>query len=355
MLYFLCRELDRSTFDLTICFLRRSGRFQELITHELADRVRIYKADGYDWLPAGRIMTFLKNENFDLIHAFGFRSDLLCRMLSYTNVQTKICSTIPNPDLPNLWFKKIASRWISQIVSVYWADCHYRSQVGTSRLFIPPQKVKVIYPGVSCDLMHEPVDSTRIRSELHIPVDAPFLCSLGNLRSIKGHPSIIEASRSILKEFPQAVFVMIGEDWTNGKIVSLAKRLNVIDQFRFIGFHDDPIRILRVANLLLHPSVSEGLPRAILEAMSIGLPVIASEVGGIPEVIENGVNGFLIAQGDIKSLAEKTKELLSNPALCKQLAKNAQHTIRERFSLKSMIFNFESLYRELCFKPPVLA
>ncbi|MCI0417313.1 glycosyltransferase family 4 protein, partial [bacterium] len=110
--------------------------------------------------------------------------------------------------------------------------------------------------------------------------------SAGDLRFIKGHHLIIKAAPLILQEFPDAVFVFVGADFTNGELQRHANETGFSDHFRFAGFRFDAVRFMSAIDVLVQPSLSEGLPRAILEAMSLSKPVIGSGVGGIPEIIQ---------------------------------------------------------------------
>jgi glycosyltransferase involved in cell wall biosynthesis len=233
-------------------------------------------------------------------------------------------------------------------VATYWADCQDRAAFGVRQLGIPAEKIKVIYPGVDRDQKSAPTETNRaIRDELGMAREAPLVASLGNLRFKKGYHSIVESARVVLRRFPQVVFVLIGEDLTGGSLAALAEREGVAERFRFIGFREDPRPYLSAADVVLQPSLCEGLPRAILEAMSLGKPVVASSVGGIPEVIEHGVNGCLIPPGDSHALAQMLLEVLSDPRRGLELGRRAQETVKERFAVDRMVKEFEDLYGQL--------
>jgi len=249
-----------------------------------------------------------------------------------------IFSCVANPDLAHSVSRRIWNLISARSVDSFWADCRYRADQGIRRGGIPSRKIEVIYPGIDMDEFSPAPD--------HAPVNGsfPIIGCVGNLRFIKGHQIVLEAIPAIVHKFPDALFYFVGSDFTGGRITSLAARLGVTRHVRFIGFQEDVRHYMKMFQVLLHPSFSEGLPRAILEAMSLEKPVIASSIGGIPESITSGEDGILVPPGDPVLLAEKTLGLLHDPQLANQLGKQARITIHNKFRMDQMICGFQQLY-----------
>jgi glycosyltransferase involved in cell wall biosynthesis len=349
LLYYLCRNLDPRHFDLTICLLREKGPFIDLMVRDLKPRVHVFDLTSPLKLSVlWNIVQLLRRTDPHIIHTFGFKGDVISRCLRPFLGTSALASGVANPDLPHARWKRWLNRTTSWCVDVYWANCQAFAALGVQRLGIPAEKIKVISHGIDWNqesLLTE--TNGTVRDELGVAPDVPLIALLGNLRFIKGHHCVIEAAPLILRRFPQATFVFIGEDTTEGALPALAECHGLGDHFRFIGFREDPRPYLNAADLLLQPSLSEGLPWAILEAMSLGKPVIASKVGGIPEVIEHGVNGYLIPPADNNALAQAVIELLSHPQLGMELGRRGRETVKERFTLKRMVKEFETFYYEL--------
>jgi glycosyltransferase involved in cell wall biosynthesis len=246
-------------------------------------------------------------------------------------------SCVANPDLAHSASRRIWNLISANSVDSFWADCRFRAEQGIRRGGIPANKIKVIYPGV---------DTQEFSPIGKKPSEKPFpvIGCLGNIRFIKGHQTLLEAIPAIVAKFPDALFYFIGSDFTGGKITSLATKLGVDRYVRFLGFQEDVRHHMRDFDIFLHPSFSEGLPRAILEAMSLEKTVIASNVGGIPEIITSGENGILVQPGDPGLLAAKTIELLRDPQLINQLGKQARITIQSKFRVDQMLSGFQKMY-----------
>ena len=330
MIYHLSRRLDPTRFNVSVCLLRDHGKFVTMMSSAASDRLRTSSS-------SVAAFEYIRENDFSLIHSFGLKSDLLSRLPRFRKVSPSLFSCVANPDLAHSVSRRIWNLISARSVDSFWADCRYRADQGIRRGGVPSEKIKVIYPGIDMD---------EFSREKTPEVDGtfPVIGCVGNLRIIKGHQTVLEAIPAIIRKFPHAVFYFVGSDFTGGKVASFAARLGVSRHVRFIGFQEDVRQYMNLFQILLHPSFSEGLPRAILEAMSLEKPVIASAVGGIPEIITSGENGILIPPGDPALLAEKTLNLLHDPQLANQLGKHARITIHNKFRMDQMISGFQQMY-----------
>ncbi|HJZ11171.1 MAG TPA: glycosyltransferase family 4 protein [Acidobacteriota bacterium] len=155
---------------------------------------------------------------------------------------------------------------------------------------------------------------------------------------------LLKAAPAILQKFPDAIFLLVGADLTNSRLPNLIRNSDVTSHFRLLGFRADAIRCISAMDIVVQPSLSEGLPRTLLEAMSLGKPVVASRVGGIPEIIDDDGNGCLIPPNDPNALAQKTIDLLSDASRRKALGDHGFQTINDKFQIDRMIGEFDNLY-----------
>ena len=330
MIYNLSRRLDPTRFDISICLLRDRGKFATMMSSAAPGRLKICSS-------LFAALHYIRENDFSVIHSFGLKSDLLSRLPMFRTGSPTIFSCVANPDLAHSVSRRIWNLISARSVDSFWADCRYRADQGIRWGGIPSKKIEVIYPGIDMDEF-SPAEASI--------VDHPFpiIGCVGNVRFIKGHQVVLEAIPAIVSKFPEALFYFVGSDFTGGKMASIATKLGVTRHVRFIGFQEDVRHYMRMFQLLLHPSFSEGLPRAILEAMSLEKPVIASTVGGIPEIITSGENGILVPPGDPALLAEKTLDLLRDPQLMDHVRKQARMTIRTKFRMDQMISGFQQMY-----------
>jgi glycosyltransferase involved in cell wall biosynthesis len=170
------------------------------------------------------------------------------------------------------------------------------------------------------------------------------ITTVANLRPGKGHEVLLKAAARVLRRVPDARFDIIGDGPRRRELEGLAAALRISAQVRFIGHHDDVPAALRDSDVFAFPSFMEASPNAVLEAMAAGLPVVATRVGGIPEVIEHERNGLLVAPRDDRALAAGLLRIVERPALAARLASAARQTVEHRFSFDRMVGEFESLY-----------
>jgi glycosyltransferase involved in cell wall biosynthesis len=169
--------------------------------------------------------------------------------------------------------------------------------------------------------------------------------AVGNLRPEKGHVILVEAAADVLREFPDARFELAGGGSELGRLRARAEALGVSHAVSFVGHRDDVPARLSDADVFVLPSRSEAFPNAVLEAMGAGLPVIASRVGGVPELIEHERTGLLVPPGNPKALAEAICRVLVDPALGAELGRAARGAVLACFSFDRMVTAFDSIYR----------
>ena len=152
---------------------------------------------------------------------------------------------------------------------------------------------------------------------------------------MKGLDNLLLAAPRVLEQHPNARFLLAGNGEERARLTALRDRLRLGDRVEFLGHVDDVPSLLAASDILCHPSLAEGLPNAIVEAMASGAPVIASDVGGIAEAVEHERTGLLIPPHDVPSIAAALGRLLESPALRERLATNGRQVARERFDLRA--------------------
>lgn len=184
---------------------------------------------------------------------------------------------------------------------------------------------------------------------LGIPVDRRIIVTVGNLRQVKNQMMFIEALSCLMDEFPDTHGVVIGqplppEPELPAKLSARIEALGRQGRIQLAGFHADVPAILPQCAIFCLPSDSEGMPNALMEAMAAGLPVIASRVGGIPELVQDGVQGFLIEPGDCQGLAQALRQLLLDPDLAQKMGRAAQGRITQEFNIEKGCQKLQMFY-----------
>jgi glycosyltransferase involved in cell wall biosynthesis len=174
---------------------------------------------------------------------------------------------------------------------------------------------------------------------------------LGHVSRVKGYPTFLEAAALVARAHPTCLFLCLGgESAEPGALAEMKARaleLGLGDNLRFLGFRNDVHDVLRIADVVTLPSLDEGLPLALLEAMACGRAVIATPVGGIPDVLGDGSAGLLIPRHDAQALAAAIRELLDNPRRCSEMGHKARARVESRYSVPRFAAAVQALYEEL--------
>jgi glycosyltransferase involved in cell wall biosynthesis len=170
------------------------------------------------------------------------------------------------------------------------------------------------------------------------------ITTVANLRPGKGHEVLLKAAARLVRRFPDVRFQIVGDGSRRQELEREAAALRISAQVSFLGHRDDVPQVLAESDLFAFPSFMEASPNAVIEAMAAGLPVVATKVGGIPEVIEHERNGLLVPPGDERALAAAMTRLIERPALASELAQAARRTIESRFSFDRMTDEFQELF-----------
>ncbi|MDX2177013.1 MAG: glycosyltransferase [Candidatus Sumerlaeia bacterium] len=175
---------------------------------------------------------------------------------------------------------------------------------------------------------------------------SPLVLAVGNLRAVKRHDLLVEACADILPRFPKLALVLVGEDrGERRRLESLARRRGLAERLHFAGDCADVRPWLRRADLLAHPSDAEGLPNAVLEAMAAALPVVATRVGGVPELLEHGRTGWLVPKGNRAAIARALAHLVERPALRAKLGGAArERALSGEFTVARLALRHERMY-----------
>jgi glycosyltransferase involved in cell wall biosynthesis len=162
----------------------------------------------------------------------------------------------------------------------------------------------------------------------------------------KGHPDLIRAAAEVLQECRDAKFLLIGDGPERTRLEAMVTELGLSETVLFLGFCNDVPDILACCDLFVLPSWAEGLPNSVLEAMAAGVPVVATRVGGIPEIIDDGKSGLLVAPKDPQALARAILRLLGDKELAKRFATCARERVQEEFSFERLLSQLDRLYIE---------
>ncbi len=212
-----------------------------------------------------------------------------------------------------------------------------------------PEQVRLIPNGVDLDRFHAEQASDALRASLGIPPGEKVVASVGGLRRIKDYPTLLGAFSLLRARLGEGRLLIVGHSYyreIREELDRLAERLGIRDEVIFTGVRQDVPALLRLCDVYVNSSLFEGMSNTILEAMAMGIPVVATRVGGNPELVTDRVTGYLVPPGDPGALAGRVEELLRDAALRATMGAAARDQVERRHRMESMVRANEELYRE---------
>jgi len=204
-------------------------------------------------------------------------------------------------------------------------------------------RIQTVYNGVDPSAFPSQANRKKVREELGI-VPGPILVTIARLTEAKGHRYLLQALPSLLETWPQLCCLFVGEGELRDQLHRLAVELAVERSCRFVGVREDIPDILAAADVVVLPSLSEGFPFVLLEAMAMGCPVVASRVNGVPELIEDHRTGLLVPARDSQALTTAIRVVLSDPAAASKMGAAGRAVVRERFTVDQMVANTTAIF-----------
>lgn len=217
----------------------------------------------------------------------------------------------------------------------------------TLRKTYGPDKVVKIYNGINFQQRDEIVEREATRQSLGIGPDHYVIGTVGRLMPVKGHEYFVICAEQLLKTRKNLRFLIVGDGPLLDELREMACRVRIDKAVQFLGHREDCGNLIRAMDIFVLPSLHEGIPMVILEAMALARPIVATRVGGIPEVVREGVDGLLVPPQDPVALANACTRLLNERALAERCGEAAQFRVRQNFSAESMGSKTYGLYREL--------
>lgn len=296
-----------------------------------------------------KVWSYCKKHNIQLIQTFGLRADIIGRVAARLASVPVVISSIRSPDPWRKFWHILLDRITATNVDLFISNSEAGRRSRIEREKFPPDKIIVIHNGINMPVLPDSKERLKYREKLLQSSSPGFVIAvIANFRPMKGHIDIIEAAKLLVPQIPDILFVFAGGGIGEQKIRNLVfNDASLKKAVLFIGMINNPLELLFASDVYLLASHWEGCPVSLLEAMATETPVIATKVGGIPEIVTDEETGLLIPPADPQSMANAILRLYHNPELCRRLAHNARKRVEQYFSLEIMVKKIESLFTEL--------
>lgn len=338
-------HLDRNRFTpCVICLYNGDAPIAQAIRSlniEVIDLRVHHKADLTSLL---RLYNLLVQKQPTILHTHLFHVNLPGRILGRLAGVPIIINSEHNMAMEPEWRYRV-NAWTSSLVDRVTTISEAIHQFSLQHIGLPAKKVVVIYDGV--ELNHSSrFTRQQARQSLGLPLEGLVLGAVSRFDPVKGLAFLIQAFAQ-LKNQANLQLVLVGDGPERPTLESLAQDLGIIDRVYWPGFRTDILDLLPAFDIFIQPSIFEGLSMSILEAMAACLPVVATNVGGIPEIVSDGITGCLVPPRDPAALAQAIQTLINQPELRDRMGQAGLERVRQEFSVQQMVKRTEALYEEL--------
>jgi L-malate glycosyltransferase len=369
----LLKRLNPERFDVRLAALRIEGPFYEEIASRFPDipefrLTSFYNRNALKQLT--RLRALLKRERIDIIHTHGFYDSLFGAMAGRLS-GVQVIASQRHLQLSSRKVHDWGSRAIHYLADKIIVNSQAISDFIRQSNHHTNDKITVIHNGL-CEGLHpptleeespidlnlkefagaylKPLAHNAICCELGLSAEVKIIGMVARLVAVKGHRYFLEAATRVALEDQRVHFVLVGDGPLKNEIAAQAMQLGIAERVHMLGDRSDARRLVASFDMSVLASLSEGLPNTVMEAMSAGVPVVATAVGGTTELIDDGETGFLVPSADAHALAEKMLFVLRNEADCQVVAQRGRKFIDSQFSMQRMVEAVEKLYEEMMTK-----
>jgi glycosyltransferase involved in cell wall biosynthesis len=351
------RTIDQHRFSVTLCVtgVGKNGKNDFIESAEKAGAHVVYlKMGGYfDVLALLRLIGLLKRLRIDILQTHDAQTRRIGVIAAWL-------TGIPHVSSLHGWIQNNQIQKLSVVLDKYLIRFSKKVIVMSDAM-----KREIISAGVSSKkviTLHNAVlledypirrSSSKIRTEFHIKDDEKVVAIIGRLSPEKRHDLFLQMASQVVKKNPKVKFLIVGDGPLIVSLKKFVEELNLTNHVIFTGHRTDIIDMYSAIDILVISSDTEGLPNVLLEAFACCKPVVATRVGGIPEILINDQNGFLTEPHDLTGLIDRVLFLLNNTQLAIQMGLNGRKEIENRLSFKNRTLQLEKCYRDILQKPGI--
>ena len=300
-----------------------------------------------------QLRNYFKQHNFDILHTHKYKDNILGTLSSVGRGIRRRVRTVHGFPEPLVGFQsvkmnayQIVDNWVNQwlvnrILAVSFdLKTHLIPRFGV-------EKVTCIHNAIDIEQLRVTKRAVEMREELGLSGQEFLIGAMGRLTPVKGLESFLKAAHIIHHQKPHVKFIIAGDGPLKSALQKQAREYGLDEVVLFLGHRNDSYDILKLLDLFVLSSISEGIPMVLLEALALARPVVVTRVGGVPEVIEDGISGLLVGPGKEDELAQSCIALIDNYDFAQHLGVAGQKRVEERFSAKVMAEKVAEVYRTL--------
>lgn len=346
----LVNFIDRDRFDITVCAVGISGPLKKKFEETGCDVFVYIKKHKFDFSQIIKVAKLMKRRKIDIVMTTLFYADIIGTFAALiAKVPCRVSwevSSHPDESRGNTLRHKIFYRFCMKYVDKIVAVSEGVKKFLIEERNINISRIQTIHYGIDLSKFNM-IDGRSKRDELGFNSDDRIIGVGARLTVQKGHTYLIDAAPGILGKFPNTKFVFVGDGPLRSRLENKIKKNGLSPYFYLLGFRDDMMEIMNTFDIFVLPSLFEGLPNVILEAMACARPIIATAVDGTPEAIIDGNCGILVPPRNPQALVESAVRLLNDPILANKMGLRARERVENYFRNDRQFMKFQELYGNL--------
>lgn len=340
----LVRSLRQSRYEPVVCCFRHGRKASEIAALGVTV-IHLPKRRRLDLGLIRRLVHVMRTQRIGIVHTFLIGGNLWGRVAAFLAGVPIIIASERNVDIWEEPIKRYVAKLLARITDRVIANAEAVRDYLIAR-GIRADRVVTIRNGVDLRRFEQPLDVTALRRSLGLEIDDVLAAVVARLEPQKGHDTVIDAAERLRERYPRLRYLFVGGGSRATDLPAIVAQRGLSDRIIFTGFRTDSADLIRAADLSILVSTKEGLSNTLLESLAAGRPVVASYVGGNPEVVSPDV-GKLVPPRDSVALANAVAELLSDPPAAAQMGARGRQRVREEFSVDRMVRQTVALYASL--------
>lgn len=341
----LAQNIDDKKFQPIICSLSANVKLAEELNPKVILEV-IPEVSDPDLTRFWKISKLITKYQPAIIHSYLFVANMWTRLVGLTNNIPVIISERNSNENKAIWMRVI-DRLLAPYARCLIANSESGANLAIKRQEISTDRVYIIHNGIDLTPFNHLKNKEMARKIYGLRVDQPVIGIIGKLYPQKDHDTFFKAISILVERWPNLITLCVGDGPRKEELKSLAEKLKLRNNVIFLGNRLDIPDIMAAVDIIVSSSAWEGMPNVILEAMAASKPVVATSVGGVPEIIEDGKTGYLTPPNSPTLLATSISKLLLNPYLRQIVGRDGRQFVEKQFSIEKMVKDTEKIYYEI--------
>jgi len=350
----LVKKLNENKYKICVCALSNNLKLRDEFAKVNVPVYSLPKKDGIDFALPFKLMRLFRQNKTDIIHTHNIGPWL------YGTIAARLTGVraIVHTEHSNLFLSQnklmIAERYLVRFTSYVISDSVkvYKHLVDLQK--VNSDKIKIIYNGINTDVFRSERSGLNLmRKELNLKENSKMIGIVARLEPVKDHLTLLNAFKIVTEKIPGSILLIVGDGSQRIILKQKVAELKLNQNILFLGSRGDIPNILSALDVFVLSSENEGLSLSLLEAMAMGKPVVATNAGGNPEIVTDGITGMLVPQKNPQKMAEAIVKILKNQDIGRKMGEAGRKRVEEKFSLDRMVREYEALYEECLSRPKI--